>query len=513
MPTSNQNQRTQQALKALEDMAAHHGHSPRIHLDNHASPAQARAAMSAAPLLVDEIIAHAEPLHLAGNSTGVAAALVEAHSWLGHIQEMEDGEPQPADSDQPEPHQAAMQRAVQRLVEATQRYQETVERSPASDSILMRIWRLTIAPSALAAMLDHHVQTLRQADDDPDIQAHGATLLELQGHNIAAQETAANIAHQIYELQEAAAMKTGGPRPSRRQVARCIHSAREALTRFQEAAEHLYNTTPVRIASPVAHIQEEREEAEMLAQETLDHGKDFSINLRPLQPDTTLLAYRSGIFIRVKYITGHYEPEDDPDAVEEHAINFLNMSEHVQEHHGPEAAAEHLRVATMVYMNFVADLQDIDRDQFAHFLNTMRSINDDTLATRYAANDALIHDTSGMDLLFHCTGPSRDRPNDTQARTVIDAARKAGLTQGQLRALCQALEAEPAAMGVAPAQAGSQEIIEALGECPAVLHPHQACTIIRALGGDDQDPELQQWVNNNCDEEDKEDEDEEYYDE
>lgn len=485
MPT---NPDHQHEFEELMDLTRQYGLSTPFNARSEPNQGFAIATMNAAPLFVDEIIAQAEPLFQAGNRTGLAAALIEAHSWLYHVENLAK-QFSVIDDHQEAPHQQALHNAFQRLTDASIRYRETATQGPPHNFSLMLLWRACIAPSAFSAMLNHHIDVLRQSDD----------INQARNHNHAAHGVALTITKQMKTLDTIASAQTTGPRPSQRQITRCLNSARDALRSYHEAKPDIDRTRPIRQSAAISATREAAPYVEEITQQMIDDGHDYAIDLNADEPEMSIIAYRSAPFIKVKFIIEHYGPDVDADTAQQHAESFIELNDHVKEEHGPEAATEHMRIASMVCMNAIAGLHQLNRNDFDGFIETLRFLNDDPIAIRHAASDAVLHGTSGIDILFEYATPIQDlTTTPEQAELVISAARDAGFSNGKLRAICGALRVNPASMGIPSPSTKAADLILALQICPVDLHPHQVVTIARHVGADPDDPQIIQWIDKFC---------------
>ena len=506
MRTPQHDQATTLAIETLDKLAWAAGPTPIISHDIYPGWAESRATRMAAWDFIQAMIAQAEQ-QAAGNRTpAVCAAMIEAWSWFLHLEDEDPEDDEDEDDLETEPDQYGetpdghdtLRRAEERLGEATLRYAghlsgwdpEQGDRMP-----LLKLWRSVMAPPGYIAMLRHHLAALHENENA------GLT----GGHNMAAQNMAASLYDQLNEITHLSRLKTSGPRPSVRQMQRCENEIRNALREFNQAESLIRRTRSIRFhpAMDAAHFNEGREMARTLA----DGDEKYTISLNPEQPAESIIAYSGGACIWVKRIIDHYEDDDAEETAIEHALAFMSMHQHTAEEHGAGAAEQHQELARMLCYNIAADMQQVDREEFAEMILAMRQANNDPLAVREAAREAMLHGSSGLDLLFSLADENQAPTTMEQAQAVINAARETGLNDGLMRALCNVMSADPNAVGVPTPEARPEMVAEALELCPMELHRHQATKIAHTLGASEQDPAIAQWIDKYC-----EDEDEDGYD-
>ena len=491
---------------ALDKLAWKHGITPIITCEPQTGPAGEIAVYSAAPAFIDQIIRQAEPMAAAGNQTALRAAMIEAFCWMMHLNDLTekdlefepmDGEGQDEEEDEPE-YPEPLRRAEERMKAATQRYEEmlTTPERPGADE-LMKLWRAYLAIPARAAMLDHHLEAL----------AHADSTTTAEGHNLAARDAEATMDFLIQELKEQSRVKTTGPRPSIQQINQHIQAAREAKKRCSQAGDLLRKTMPVRISDSIPGHQQD--EAVQLAQNIIKSSHEYGIQTSNNNPEESLIAYRHNVSIHVKGITDAYDEDFPRDEAQQHAEEFQEAAQHMGEAHG---RPEYQRIADLIHLNAEAGLHTVDRQEFASFLEIARKISHDPLRVLEVVLDVLCPAHRGTKLLFELAGPDGTQPTAEQSGAVMKAAREAGLEPGRLRALCAALGLEPSREGIEPAQAQTGMIIELLEACPVTLNPCQAVSILTGLGGDQEDPRVIDWIEENCEQHNPDHGDHDWYD-
>ncbi len=505
-------QATTLALDSLETLAWAAGPTPIISQDAHPGWTENEAARMAAGDFIQAIIAQAEQQAVGNRTPAVRAAMIEAWSWLLNLEDMDLEEREPddrylEDSEEMDPDPCGetsagydtLRRAEERLGEAALRYASHLsgwDPEQRDGMPLLNLWRSVVAPPGYIAMLRHHLAALSESEEA------GLT----SGHNMAAQDMAVSLDHQLGELAQMSRLKTSGPRPSVRQMQRCMNEIRNALQEFGQAENLIRRTRTIRFhpAMDAADFNEGQEMARMLA----GGDEKYAISLNPGQPAESIIAYDAGSCIRVKRIVDHYEDNDEAEIASEHALAFISMSEHTAEEHGARAAEQHRELARMLCYNIAADMHQVDRGEFAGMIQAMRQANNDPLAVREAAAEALLHGSSGLDLLFSLADEDEDPPSIEQAQAVINAARETGLNDGLMRALCKVMRADPDMVGAPALEVRAEMVAEALEMCPMELHQHQATKIARTLGANEEDPAIAQWIDRRCSDAGEEDDDE-----
>ena len=469
---------------ALTELANHYGWTPWFQLDVREHPGEIMAHFSAAPAFVNAMIAQAELLHQAGNRIGVQAAMIEAHSWIEHLTRTFTWEDMPDEDRQ----DTGLQRGLHRMNEAAQRYASLLaEQHPTDDRGLMALWRATILPAGYAAALDYHVTRLTE-ENDRKVQ---------EQHNAAVRVSVITLEHAAQELQQIRNVSTTGPRPSNRQMRRCLGLASAAITRCEEIAEIMDSTVPVTLNVDIATDERLAQEGRELGEHLRTHESDYAIMENAGRPDHSLIAYHNHGGIRVKRIVDCYEDETNVETAIRHAASFMAIADEMIEN-DQENAATLQSIARLVYDNALAGLHHVDRLDFALFMEALRTINDDPIRLRDAALTALSEEYNGAELLLAMGANEEDAVSKRQAFAVIAAGRNAGMSEGQLRALAAAMEHHPSELGLQPPKATAEQIVDVLERCPEPLNHHQMLKIVHAMGGDPNDAAIITWAQDNC---------------
>ena len=469
---------------ALDALANLHGWTPWFSLDHQEHYGAIMAHFSAAPAFVNAMIEQAEPLHQAGNRHGVRAAMIETHCWITRLTDTFAWEHMPEEDQQT----SGLRRGLDRLHDAAQRYSSLLaEQNTTDDYPLMALWRAALVPAGLAAALEHHVARLKE-ETNAFVQ---------EEHNAAIRVTVTTLEYAAQHLQEVRSVKTTGPRPSNRQIRRCLGQVANAISRCQEISDLMDRTVPITLNKDVATDERLMQASRELGQHLREAESDYAIMENTDEPEDSLLAYRNHSGIRVKRVIDNYEDYTTEEAAVAHATSFMAIADEMIEAGAANAFAFH-KLATMVYDNAVAGLHDIDRLEFGLLMDQLRDINDDPTAVREAAITALSDEHAGADLLLAMSGPEENPVSKEQALTVIEAGRNSGMSEGQLRALAAAMQYQPSQLDVQPPQASAQDMMDALDACPEPLSLHQMLRIVQAMGGDPTDEAIVAWAQENC---------------
>ena len=469
---------------ALDDLTDLHGWTPWFSLDHQEHYGEIMAHCSAAPAFVNAMIEQAEPLHQAGNRHGVRAAMIETHCWMTRMTDAFAWEHMPEEEQQ----NSGLRRGLDRLHEAAQRYAPLLtDTDPTDDPALMALWRAALAPAGLAAALDHHVTRLNE-ETNAFVQ---------EGHNAAIRVTVTTLEYAAKHLQEVRSVKTTGPRPSNRQMQRCLGQVAAAISRCQEISDLMDRTVPITLNEDVATDDRLAQPSRELGQHLREAESDYAIMENADEPEDSLIAYRNHSGIRVKRVIDNYEDYTTEEAAVSHAASFMAIADEMVEAGTDNAIAFH-KLASMVYDNAVAGLHDIDRLEFGLLMDQLRDINDDPTAVREAAMTALSDEHAGADLLLAMSDPEENPVSIEQALTVIKAGRNSGMSEGHLRALAAAMGYQPSQLDVQPPQASAQDMMDALDACPEPLSLHQMLRIVQAMGGDPSDQAIVAWAQENC---------------
>ena len=471
-------------LDAVAELADRHGWTAWFSLDHRERAGEIMAHCSAAPTFVNAMIAQAEPLHQAGNRYGVRAAIIEAHCWMTRLTDTFTWEEMPEEDRQ----RSRLRRGLDRLHEAAQRYASLLtDPDPTDDPALMALWRAALAPAGHAAALDHHVTRLKE-ETDTSVQ---------EEHNAAIRVTVVTLEQAAQRLQQMRSVSTTGPRPSNRQMRRCLGQVADAISRCQEISDIMDRTVPITLNEDIAIDERLTEEGTELGQHLREGDSDYAIMENAEWPEESLLAYRNQGGIRVKRIIDNYEDDTPAEAAVSHAVSFMAIADEMFAG-GAANALVFQRLARMVYDNAVAEFHDVDRLEFGLFMDALKAINDDPIAVREAAMTALSEEYNGAELLLVMGGSKETYVSKEQALAVIGAGRNSGMSEGQLRALAAAMEYRPHELNLQPPQTSAEDMLDALQACPVAFGLHQMLKIVQAMGGDPSHADIIAWAQDNC---------------
>ena len=484
MDNTNDEPNNSNPLEAVGELANLHGWTAWFSLSQRERADEIMAHFVAAPAFVNALIAQAEPLHQAGNRYGVRAAMIEAHCWMTRLTDTFTWVEMPEEDRQ----SSGLRRGLDRLDEAAQRYAALLtERDPTEEYALIALWRAALAPTGHAAALNHHVTRLKEETD---------TFLQ-EGHNAAIRVTVATLEQAAQHLQQMRSVETTGPRPSNRQMRRCLAQVADAISRCQAISDIMDRTVPITLNEYIVIDEELTQEGTELGKHLREGDSDYAIMENADWPEGSLLAYRTHSGIHVKRIIDNYEDHTSQEVAVTHAMSFLAIADEIYAE-GRENALAFQKLARMVYDNALAGLHDIDRLEFGLFMDQLRAINDDPIAVREAAMTALSEEYGGAELLLVMGGEEKPRVSTEQALAVIGAGRNSGMSEGQLRALAAAMEYQPHELNVQPPQTSAEDMVDAVDACPEALGFQQMLRIVQAMGGDPSHEDIIAWAQDNC---------------